>query len=93
MSTVMIGDVIREFLAQHRKQQLFLEQRAVEIWPEVVGKLISRNTHKVSVAKGVLTVFVKNSTLRFELNGRKSEIIEKLNERLGTPTIKELNIR
>ena len=93
MSTVMIGDVIREILAKHGKQQLFLEQQAVEIWPDVVGKLISRYTHKVSVSKGVLTVFVKNSALRFELNGRKSEIIVKLNERLGAPTIKDLNIR
>ncbi|HNY62545.1 MAG TPA: DUF721 domain-containing protein [Bacteroidales bacterium] len=93
MSTVMIGDVIREILAQHGKQQLFLEQQAVEIWPDVVGNLISRYTHKVSVSKGVLTVFVKNSALRFELNGRKSEIIEKLNDKLGAPTIKDLNIR
>ena len=93
MSTVVIGDVIKQFLEKYGKNQLFLEKKAVEIWPKVVGDLIHRYTHKVSSKNGVITVYVKNAALRFELMGMKSSIIEKLNNEVGAEVIKDIILK
>jgi hypothetical protein len=93
MATVIIGDVIKQFLEKYGKNQLFLEKKAVEIWPKVVGDLIDRYTHKVSSKNGVLTVYVKNAALRFELMNRKSSIIEKLNQEVGAEVIKDILLK
>lgn len=93
MGTIIIGDIIKQFLEKYGKNQLFLEKQAVELWPKVVGDLIDRYTHKVSSKNGVMTVYVKNAALRFELMGMKSAIIEKLNKEVGAQVIKDIMIR
>lgn len=93
MGTLIIGDIIKQFLEKYGKDQLFLEKQAVELWPKVVGDLIDRYTHKVSSKHGIMTVYVKNAALRFELMGMKSAIIEKLNREVGAQVIKDIMIR
>ncbi|MBP1673219.1 MAG: hypothetical protein H6Q25_1034 [Bacteroidetes bacterium] len=93
MSTVLIGDIVKQFLEKYGKNDLFLEKQAVSSWPKIVGPLIARYTHKVSSKNGILTVYVKNSTLRFELMGMRSEIIQKLNQEVGKDVIKEILLK
>ena len=81
---------IRDFLINTGLENGVNQQKAVIIWPKIVGTKISENTTAELVDFNVLTIKVKNSTWRNELYLKKDIILEKLNKELGPNTIKEL---
>ena len=81
---------IKDFLINTGLENGVNQQKAVIIWPKIVGTKIAENTSAELVDFNVLTVKVKNSTWRNELYLKKDIILEKLNKELGPNTIKEL---
>ena len=81
---------IKDFLVNTGLENGVKQQKAVIIWPKIVGTKISENTTAELVDFNVLTIKVKNSTWRNELYLKKDIILEKLNKELGPNTIKEL---
>ena len=81
---------IKDFLINTGLENGVNQQKAVIIWPKIVGTKIAENTTAELVDFNVLTIKVKNSTWRNELYLKKDIILEKLNEELGPNTIKEL---
>ena len=81
---------IRDFLINTGLENGVKQQKAVIIWPKIVGTKIAENTTAELVDFNVLTIKVKNSTWRNELYLKKDIILEKLNKELGPNTIKEL---
>ncbi len=66
------------------------QNSAILIWPEIVGKAVAENTQAESVEHGVLTIKTSSSAWRQELMFQKSEIVSKINERIGNNTIKDI---
>ena len=66
------------------------QESAVVLWGEVVGKTISKVATAEKVDKGVLTVKTESPTWRQELHLQKKEIINKINNKIGSKTIKEI---
>ena len=81
---------IKDFLINTGLENGVNQQKAVIIWPKIVGTKIAENTTAELVDFNVLTIKVKNSTWRNELYLKKDIILEKLNKELGPNTIKEL---
>ena len=81
---------IKDFLINTGLENGVNQQKAVIIWPKIVGTKIAENTTAELVDFNILTVKVKNSTWRNELYLKKDIILEKLNKELGPNTIKEL---
>ena len=81
---------IKDFLINTGLENGVNQQKAVIIWPKIVGTKIAENTNAELVDFNVLTIKVKNSTWRNELYLKKDIILEKLNKELGPNTIKEL---
>ena len=81
---------IKDFLINTGLENGVNQQKAVIIWPKIVGTKIAENTTAELVDFNILTIRVKNSTWRNELYLKKDIILEKLNKELGPNTIKEL---
>ena len=81
---------IKDFLINTGLENGVNQQKAVIIWPKIVGTKIAENTTAELVDFNVLTIKVKNSTWRNELYLKKDIILKKLNKELGPNTIKEL---
>ena len=81
---------IKDFLINTGLENGVNQQKAIIIWPKIVGTKIAENTTAEIVDFNVLTIKVKNSTWRNELFLKKNIILEKLNKELGPNTIKEL---
>lgn len=81
---------IKDFLINTGLENGVNQQKAVIIWPKIVGTKIAENTTAELVDFKILTIKVKNSTWRNELYLKKDIILEKLNKELGSNTIKEL---
>ena len=93
MNNMIVGEAIQEFLVKNGKISLFLEQQAVELWGQIVGEFIANQTTKISVKQGVLYVTIPNAALRFEVLGSRSQIVSKINERLGGDVVKGVIVR
>ena len=85
-----LDTAIKDFLINTGLENGVKQQKAVIIWPKIVGTKIAENTIAELVDFNVLTIKVKNSTWRNELYLKKDIILEKLNKELGLNTIKEL---
>ena len=81
---------IKDFLINTGLENGVNQQKAIIMWPKIVGTKIAENTTAELVDFNILTIKVKNSTWRNELYLKKDIILEKLNEELGPNTIKEL---
>ena len=81
---------IKDFLINTGLENGVNQQKAVIIWPKIVGTKIAENTTAELVDFNVLTIKVENSTWRNELYLKKDIILEKLNKELGPNIIKEL---
>jgi len=93
MDTQNIGSFIQHFFAKNGKISLFFEQQAVEYWPEVVGEFIAKQTTKISAKQGVIYVSIPNAALRFEVFNSRSEIITRINHKLGGEFIKGIVVK
>jgi predicted nucleic acid-binding Zn ribbon protein len=72
-----IGDRVRDY-------------EAVAVWSEVVGERIAEVSRAVRIRRGVLVVEVGSGPWRQELSMRKADILAKLNTRLGSATVKDI---
>ena len=81
---------IKDFLINTGLENGVNQQKALIVWPRIVGTKIAENTAAELVDFNILTIKVKNSTWRNELYLKKDIILEKLNKELGPNTIKEL---
>ena len=90
MKEKLIGEIIQEFLFENKKIPLFLESKVPEVWNNIVGDYIGKQSEQVKCNKGILTVKIKNAALKFELLNSRSRLIDKINEQLGCEMVKDL---
>jgi predicted nucleic acid-binding Zn ribbon protein len=86
---IVIDELVKDLGIKNKLQEL----DAVIRWDEAVGKQIAQMTTATRITKGVLLVHVKTSTWRNELVLRKKEIIEKLNNTIGSGLVKDIKFR
>jgi len=90
MNEHSMNDLIHNFLSKNKKETLFNEQKIVELWYKSMGNFIVSNTKSVKIKNGVLYVQIMNASLKFELMGRRTDIIKKLNEEMGIEVVKDI---
>ena len=85
-----IKTAIKTFLRKSGLEKGVKQNTALLLWDEVVGENIAENTNPEKVEHGTLLVTVENSSWRQELVFKKKEIIDKLNNKIGKKTIKDI---
>ena len=66
------------------------QNKALLVWPEVVGEKIAENSEAQSVDSGVILVRTKTPVWRQELQLQKYQIINKINKALTKEIIKDI---
>ena len=85
-----LKSAINEFLKKAGLERGVSQNKSLLVWKEVVGDKVSQNTVPEKVESGTLYIKTSNPTWRQELVFKKSDIIKKLNNKLGKNTIKEI---
>lgn len=85
-----MSELIMGFVSKAGKQQLYSERVIMNQWPEYVGEMCAKYSQCVDFTKGVMHVKVTNAALRFELNGRKSMIMDRINADYGIKVVKDI---
>ena len=85
-----LNSAIKNFLQKNGLEKGVNQNKSIELWPDIVGEKISKNTKAQAVESGTLIIKAKNSAWRQELIFKQSEILESINKKLGKNTIKAI---
>lgn len=66
------------------------QNNALNIWNEVVGDTVAKNTQPEKVEHGIIIVKVTSPTWRQELFFQKKEIVQKINKKIGKNVIRDI---
>ena len=88
-----IGNYIQDYFSQNGKISLFFEKQAIELWAEIVGDFIAKQTSKISAKQGVIYITIPNAAIRFEVMNRRTQIVAKINETIGGEIIKGIIVK
>lgn len=67
-----------------------LQKRLVEAWPIVAGSAIARYTQDAAIRNQTLFVRLSSPALRAELSMRRQELVNKLNDAVGSQVIADI---
>ncbi|HOJ22181.1 MAG TPA: DUF721 domain-containing protein [Armatimonadota bacterium] len=88
-----VGNALDSAFARLGLSGRLAQQRAVTLWPEVVGPQIAASTRAVAVRDGILFVATKSSTWAHELIFRKKAIMEALERELGRGVLADIRFQ
>ncbi|MBO5619700.1 MAG: DUF721 domain-containing protein [Paludibacteraceae bacterium] len=91
-NTMSIGEVLVDFLRENGLEQPILEQQVIDMWPQVMGRIVTEMTRSVEVKDGVLIVRVQSAALKAQLFENRFELVRKLNEAVGAPALRDCRI-
>ena len=87
-----ISDALVQYLRESGLEQPVLERQVEEMWPKVMGSIVTNMTHSVEVKEGMLIVRVNSAALKAQLFENRFELVRKLNEAVGAPVLKDCRI-
>ena len=85
-----IGGALKKLIKTTGLEKGIAQQKALEIWSEIVGETVSKNTEPISIEHGILNIKTTTPVWRQELQFQKKQIIEKLNKKLNKKLIKDI---
>ena len=85
-----IAKALKKLIKKQGIEKEINQQKATDVWAEVVGKKINEHTEPVDVRFGVLTVKTSSPVWRQELQFQKKDIIISINKKLKKTTIKDV---
>lgn len=88
-----VGDVLRQALSDQGLTDKLYETRAINLWPTIVGEHIAGLTARPIVYNGLMTIYVRNASLRQELNMSRSKLRKIINETLQREVITDLRFK
>ncbi len=91
--TQAIGDILNDILQAQGLDIGLNGARARQAWQDTMGDAVLRYTEDISFEKGTLYVRLTSAILRNELFMCRSQIIKKLNEKIGRQVIQTIIFR
>ena len=85
-----IKDAIEQMLKVYKLKRKFDETSLVVAWPEMMGNAIANRTKDIFIRDRKLFIRIESAVIKNELVMMRSNIIEKMNERIGGSVIDEI---
>jgi len=85
-----LGDAINEFIKENKLEEKIDEVKVVEEWKKIMGHNVSILTQSITLKNGKLTITLKSSVLRNELQMSKQKVITIINTYFGRNVVREI---
>ena len=85
-----INTALKSLIEKTGLKKQLEQQRVLEMWGQIVGDTIAKNTEAVSVNQGTLVIKAKSAAWRQELQLQKKEILENVNTGSANKLIKDI---
>lgn len=87
-----LSDVLKQFLRQNGLETPLQQRRLIEAWDSVVGKGIAHYTGEKFIKNQTLFVKITNPALRADLSMMKTQLVNRLNNAVGSMVIADIRI-
>ena len=87
-----LGEILQRLLREEGLETPLLQKRLVEAWPEVAGRMVADYTGETSIRNQTLVVKITNAALRSDLTLMRTQLVKRLNERVGAFVITDIRI-
>lgn len=91
-NALSLTDALVTYLRESGLEKPVLEVQAEEVWPQVMGDIVTKLTRSVELKEGVLYVRVNSAALKAQLFENRFELVTKMNDALGAKAIKDCRI-
>jgi predicted nucleic acid-binding Zn ribbon protein len=88
-----LGEALDELVESLGIRKKLREQEVFTLWDEAVGERIAKVAKPTRMLKGTLFISVSNGAWRNELNMRKQEIVDRLNQILAEEIVKDIKFQ
>ncbi len=88
-----LKDAIGSFLKTSRLSGKLANQKIIDGWEKIMGKMIAKHTVQISIHDKKLFLHLDSAPLKQELFYSREKIIQMLNEEAGEEVIKEIVFR
>ncbi len=79
-----VGDIIHEVFVRSGMEGNEARQKALMMWPDVVGPTIARaTTRRYVTADGIMHVYLNSASLKSDLQFVRSRLVDQLNQYAG----------
>jgi predicted nucleic acid-binding Zn ribbon protein len=89
-NTKSLGDAIKEFIQENNLEEKIDEVKVLEEWKKIMGHNVSILTQSITLKNGKLTIALKSSVLRNELQMSKQKVITIINSYFGRNVVKDI---
>jgi len=90
--TLPLDEILKRCLRENGLETPMLQTRLLESWDKVVGHVIARYTAEKFIKNQTLFVKISSPALRSDLSMMRTELMNKLNQEVGTKIIVEIKI-
>jgi len=90
---VILKDIIKELIRQEGLEDGLLRSRLYDLWDEMLGVTVAKNTRNKYIKDRKLIVELDSSVVRNQLFTMRQEIVAQLNKQLGKNIIDELVLK
>jgi hypothetical protein len=87
-----IGSLLRGVIGDLGVEKKMAQAQAVLSWPEVAGPALAARSQALRVHHAHLEVAVPSAVWRTQLSFVKDDLVRRINERIGSPTIKSIRL-
>lgn len=71
----------------------FNEEQVFDAWNDLVDSFVAKNSQPVALTNKVLSIQVLHSTVHYELERMKGQILQKMQAQFGAENIREVRFR
>lgn len=91
-NSLSLTDALVTYLRESGLEKPVLEVQAEEVWPKVMGEIVTKLTRSVELKDGVLYVRVSSAALKAQLFENRFELVARMNAALGAKAIRDCRI-
>ncbi len=90
---VKLSDSLGELVNHKRIKPKLQEVGINKVWKEIMGEVVDRYTSSIKVSANKLILSITSGALKHELAYNKSQLIKKVNDKMGDDYINDIIIR
>ena len=86
-----LSEVIQEMMKKYGLEEGLWNSKIMDAWQQCLAPAVVQRTNRLSYSNGELLVVLNSSVLRKELDLMKEDLLQSLNQHLGTPIIQSIS--
>ena len=85
-----LDQIVQQFLRESGLETPLLQKRLIDSWEKVAGNAVARYTQEKFIRNQTLFIKISNPALRADLSMMREELVNRLNQEIGSRLITDI---